>query len=67
MKKPIKVEIIPRSNAERMAHILGPSSAVAAALRTLAEMGDDADKFEICWNVSAHSLALIEKQYLTTA
>jgi hypothetical protein len=65
MAKKVYLDIIPRSEAMRLAHILGPSSAVAAALRTLDKLGDDAKQFEICRNIRSNSLVLMDKKYLT--
>lgn len=64
MSKKLHLEIVPRDQAERLAHILGPSSAAAAALRSLEAMGDDAKDFEICRNLRANSLVLMDKKYL---
>jgi len=64
MTKKIYLGIIPRSEAMRMAYILGPSSAIAAALRTLDELGNDAENFAICRNIKSNSLVLMDKKYL---
>jgi hypothetical protein len=65
MAKKVYLEIVPREQAKRIAHILGESSAAAEALRTLEKLGDDAEQFEICRNVRANSLVLMDKKYLT--
>jgi predicted nuclease of predicted toxin-antitoxin system len=65
MTKRLYLEIISRETAERLANILGPSCAAAAALRNLDSMGDDAKDFEICRNVKANSLVLMDKKFLT--
>ncbi len=64
MAKPVQVEIVTREQAGRLAHIMGESSAAAAALRALSRMGEDAENFEICRDVKAQMLVLIDKKHL---
>jgi hypothetical protein len=65
MAKLVKVEIVTREQAGQLAHIMGESSAAAAALRALSSMGGDAENFEICRDIKAKMLILIDKKYLT--
>lgn len=63
MRRAPHLTILPREMASRIAEIMGHSSACAHALRVLDQMGEDAEKFEICQD-GRGTILLMEKRFL---